>query len=740
MLQPCAALLRRSARYEEMARKWAADATARNSGHLMVREEESDLQHLEERAEAPATTRSTVFDRMRGYDDHGTLLNKVDTHSIERMKYGTQSELDSVSEDGLVPQRDVPPPVTKCDARYGRARIDALQLEKMPTTKTPLSITYVNPYHIPDVLRGTDQCPGCGALMQSREQFAPGYTSLLDIKLHIENHDRVMKLRERYYSRQARLQEAMKEAGGFQPGMEYQDYITEEELEAVHRYQPEPIICQKCRHIQSHTYDSKKAIMPMDEWRTELAEIAEPAFEGLIVVVVSMWDVEGTWPKGLNSITGGKKVLMIGTHGDCLPRPWEKPRRQKDKQGNRIHHAPVSEAQQEQWDRKLYHLCGKWLHARAKERGVRLHDAIVVGNQRKRGIDVAAAAIQHLRKGKDVFLIGCVNVGKSSFVSNLYERFRPNPAPHPAAELVTDIVGKGKNVEYVQRWHIPEEAAPPEKAMSMTLHNPFEKSIATVTDVPGSTMKKMAFKIQGEGDKKPARIVDTPGIVQRGHLVNILPLGVVSQLTPKARVSVNYFKVLPGFSVFLGCLARVDVVKGPAHGVLIKAVGRWNRLSAQVLATHESDIFYEKWKGVTGVMSPPRSPQMLDEIGPLVEEEIFFIEGSKKSAKNEICINGVAFFVVGQDRHQQAQDVVLRVSMVRGLTVTQRPALLNLSNMLPRKASIPRRRKSWGKVHPYLLQLAAEKRGLPYPVPPQKMVRPIEDDDDDDNDDNDDEE
>ncbi|KAJ9468030.1 hypothetical protein DIPPA_34492 [Diplonema papillatum] len=663
--------------------------------------------------------------------------------SIEVVKYGTQSETDPSNVDPetgrLRSARQMPHPHQLSmfndpfkTARQQRAQGSAAAAPVPAKSdgldpsadihqhSSALAITYTNPYHIPDVLRGTDQCPGCGALLQCRQQFLPGYLSLEAIKLHIEEHDRMMKLRETYYSRQTKLHEEVQRSG-WKEEYEYLDYMTQEEMESLHRYAPRPVTCERCQQLRSYTYDSKKMIMPFDEWKHELAEIKEhpPGRAPLVVLVVSLWDFESTflskWEIG--TLTGGRQVLLVGTHADAMPVPWIL--------GNRsaFHQRAAADPElKEKWTIRHYGLLGDWMKERAKAVGLKVVDALAVGNDEKYNVELVAAAVEHHRRGNDVYTVGAVNVGKSSLVANLYDLYCPAPPPHPAAELVTDVVRKGKSVSYQQRWVIPEGASAPSKALSLTVDNPFVRDLAfgsTVSSTPGTTIKNISFTLATEKrtasgvEREEARLVDTPGILKKGQVCNVLPFGLASTLAPKRRVHVEFFRLEPGYSILFGALARVDVLKGPAEGVVLKAVARWSRLKFRVVRTDEADIFYEKWKGIRHVLSPPTSPVMIKELGGLVQSETVFCEVNRAQPV-DICINGVVFFTPDVELHQQ-REIVLRVNTVKGLVVAQRPAMLRMEKVRPPRRMFTSRKKSLSQAEPYLLHLAAQRLGVKLP-------------------------
>lgn len=60
-----------------------------------------------------------------------------------------------------------------------------------------------------------------------------------------------------------------------------------------------------------------------------------------------------------------------------------------------------------------------WLLATAGYRRLNVVDAFVVGSPKGLGIGQVASAVLRERKGRDVYVLGAANVGKSSFVRAL---------------------------------------------------------------------------------------------------------------------------------------------------------------------------------------------------------------------------------------------------------------------------------------------------------------------------------
>ena len=59
----------------------------------------------------------------------------------------------------------------------------------------------------------------------------------------------------------------------------------------------------------------------------------------------------------------------------------------------------------------------------AKELGLRPIDVMLISANKGYGILEAANRIEELREGKDVYVVGCTNVGKSTFINQIIKEF-----------------------------------------------------------------------------------------------------------------------------------------------------------------------------------------------------------------------------------------------------------------------------------------------------------------------------
>ncbi|MET3290166.1 UNVERIFIED_CONTAM: ribosome biogenesis GTPase YqeH [Brevibacillus sp. OAP136] len=148
----------------------------------------------------------------------------------------------------------------------------------------------------------------------------------------------------------------------------------------------EVIICQRCFKIK-HYNEVSPVDMSDDDFLRILNGIG--GTKSLVVMVVDVFDFQGSWLRGLPRFVGNNPILLVGNKVDLLP---------KNINLNRVRN---------------------WIQHEAKERGLRSEDVLLVSAQKGAGIEELLARIGQLRKGRDVYIVGVTNVGKSTLINRI---------------------------------------------------------------------------------------------------------------------------------------------------------------------------------------------------------------------------------------------------------------------------------------------------------------------------------
>ncbi|MBB6445950.1 ribosome biogenesis GTPase YqeH [Bacillus benzoevorans] len=313
--------------------------------------------------------------------------------------------------------------------------------------------------------------------------------------------------------------------------------------------QKEIIICQRCFRLK-HYNEIQDVSLTDDDFLRILNEIGKR--DCLIVKIVDIFDFNGSWLPGLHRFVGKNKVLLIGNKVDLLPKSVK--------------------------PNKLIN----WMKGQAKELGLKTADVLLVSAQKGYSMKEAAAAIDEYRDGKDVYIVGCTNVGKSTFINR----------------ILKEVTGEG--------------------------------DIITTSHFPGTTLDIIEIPL---ADGKA--LVDTPGIInhhQMAHFVNKNDLKII---TPKKEIKPRVYQLNEGQTLFIGGLGRFDYIKGGRRSFSCYFS---NELTIHRTKLENADELYERQKGE--LLVPPGKDEQADF------PELVRYEYSIKEGKMDIVFSGLGWITV----------------------------------------------------------------------------------------------
>ncbi|MCP8616935.1 ribosome biogenesis GTPase YqeH [Salirhabdus salicampi] len=149
------------------------------------------------------------------------------------------------------------------------------------------------------------------------------------------------------------------------------------------------IICKRCFRLK-HYNEVQDVSLTDDDFLKMLTEIGQT--KGLIVNVVDIFDVNGSFIPGLHRFTGNNPIVLIGNKVDLLPKS--------------TNHNKVKQ----------------WMRASAKELGIKVEDVHLVSAKMGIGMKDVMGKLDSLRNGEDVYIVGTTNVGKSTFINYLIKQ------------------------------------------------------------------------------------------------------------------------------------------------------------------------------------------------------------------------------------------------------------------------------------------------------------------------------
>lgn len=337
----------------------------------------------------------------------------------------------------------------------------------------------------------------------------------------------------------AKLQSTDENKSGYVPNSVLNK--PEEELDNIY--------CKRCFRLR-HYNEVAEVEITDDDFLTMLNEISSK--DALIVNVVDVFDFSGTLISGMQRFAGSNHVLVVGNKIDLLPKS-------------------LGEGRIRQWITEQVH-----------EVGIRPVDVVLTSALKKDSVRDLMAVIDKERNGRDVYIVGATNVGKSTLVNQIIN-------------IATD-----------------------------------SPDVITTSYFPGTTLGSIEIPLE---DGK--ELIDTPGIVHRSNLTNHLSRNDLKKVIPRREVKPAVYQLNEEQTIFIGGLARFDYVKGSGKQpfVFYKA----NELQLHRTKTEKADDIYERQLG--DMLTPPSDFEKEDY--PKLKEHRFTIK-----QPSDIVVSGLGWVAI----------------------------------------------------------------------------------------------
>jgi ribosome biogenesis GTPase YqeH len=259
----------------------------------------------------------------------------------------------------------------------------------------------------------------------------------------------------------------------------------------------------------------------------------------LILNVVDIFDFNGSLIPGLHRFVGDNPVLLVGNKVDLLPKSLKRGR------------------------------LTQWMRERAHEEGLRPIDILLTSARKSNEMADLLEKIEEYRNGRDVYVVGVTNVGKST--------------------LINQIIKQTAGVQ----------------------------DLITTSQFPGTTLDKIEIPLD-DGHY----LFDTPGIIHRHQMAHYLGKKDLKIIAPHKEIKPKVYQLNAGQTLFLGGLARFDFIQGD-RAPFVAYVS--NDIDPHRTKLEKADAFYEKHIG--GLLQPPR-PDEVESFPELVRFEFSIKEKS----------------------------------------------------------------------------------------------------------------
>lgn len=274
------------------------------------------------------------------------------------------------------------------------------------------------------------------------------------------------------------------------------------------------VYCQRCFRLR-HYNDIHDVQMTDEDFLRLLNQIGST--DALIVNVVDIFDFNGSLISGLHRFAGNNPVLLVGNKVDILPKSL--------KRGKLI----------------------QWMRERCHEVGLRPVDVVLTSAKKKHEMQELLDVIEEYREGRDVYVVGVTNVGKSTLINAIIS----------ATAGVDDVI--------------------------------------TTSQFPGTTLDRIEIPLD-DG----ASLIDTPGIIHRHQMAHYLAKKDLRLTSPNKEIKPKVYQLNAGQTLFLGGLARFDYLQGEKTSFVVYAS---NELYLHRTKTDNASDFYAKHVG--DLLQPP---------------------------------------------------------------------------------------------------------------------------------------
>ena len=312
----------------------------------------------------------------------------------------------------------------------------------------------------------------------------------------------------------------------------------------------EEVICQRCFRIKNYNEIISNDITGEDYLKVISTIKNENA---LVVLIVDIFDFSGSFLPNIKRLTGQNDVVLAANKVDLLPSSVKK--------------------------EKIL----TWIKNMCIDEGLNVCDTVLISSKKGLYIEELMDSIDRFRNGRDVYVVGSSNVGKSKLINQLLKRLH-----------CTDL------------------------------------EPLTVSYAPNTTLNFIGFPL----DEK-TKIYDTPGVLNRHQYLRYLTKKSLKISVPQKEVKPLVYQLDSEQTLFIGGLARFDFLSGEKGGKNNVTLYFSNKLNVHRCKTQNADSFYET--KLYSLLTPPFSAQ---ENLPKFAVSEFHIRDTEK---HDIVISGLGF-------------------------------------------------------------------------------------------------
>lgn len=236
------------------------------------------------------------------------------------------------------------------------------------------------------------------------------------------------------------------------------------------------ILCKRCFQMKNY-HQLQDSHLQDDDFLRVLNQIGDD--NCLVLYLVDLFDFNGSIIQGLMRHINYNDIIVVGNKRDVLPKSIK--------------------------DHKII----MWLNRQLKKEGIKPLTTILTSGKKNYHLDDLMDVINRYRKGRNVYVVGVTNVGKSSLINSLLKA-------------------------YAQDDHF-----------------------ITTSEFPGTTLDLIEIPLD-----EHSSLFDTPGIINKHQMAHLIDKNDLNKILPQSELKPVNFQLNSHQSLYFGGLARFDYLKG----------------------------------------------------------------------------------------------------------------------------------------------------------------------------------
>ncbi|MCS7458541.1 ribosome biogenesis GTPase YqeH [Paenibacillus doosanensis] len=314
-----------------------------------------------------------------------------------------------------------------------------------------------------------------------------------------------------------------------------------------------PVICQRCFRIKNYN-EVSGITLDQDDFLKLLSHVGTT--RSLVVNIVDIFDFEGSLISGLPRFVGNNPVVLAVNKIDLLPKVTN------------------------------YNKIVNWVQRQAKEFGLKVVEVVLCSAKQNMGFERVVEALDKHRDGRDIYVVGATNVGKSTLINRLIRDY---------SDLDAEL---------------------------------------TTSQYPGTTLDLVKIPLD-DG----TFVIDTPGIVYKHRLTELVSKRDLQKVMPDRPLKPLVFQLNEQQTLFFGSLARFDFVQGARQSFTFYVS---NALNVHRTKLERADELYEEHKGE--MLAPPAREE-LELLPKLVKHTVRIPKGKLY----DVSISGLGWVKANSD-------------------------------------------------------------------------------------------